>query len=132
MEKTSSELFGICPYVTTQTLLSGKWSILILWHLSKQETVRFGQLQRMLSPITQATLTKQLRQLENYGLITRHVFPEVPPRVEYALSETGREFVPVLDSIGKFGEKYIHHCKDMEICPANTEFSDFEQKGMTT
>ncbi len=120
MEKPSSELFGICPYVTTQTLLSGKWSILILWHLSLQQTMRFGQLQRALAPITQATLTKQLRQLEGYGMITRRVFPEVPPRVEYALSETGREFVPVLDSIGKFGESYIRSHITPETRPQDT------------
>lgn len=114
MEKESAELFGTCPYVTAQTLLSGKWSILILWHLSNEEAMRFGQLQRALSPITQATLTKQLRQLENYGLITRHVYPEVPPRVEYALSKAGRDFVPVLDSIGKFGESYIRRRKEID------------------
>lgn len=111
MEKSLPEDFGKCPYVTVQALLSGKWSILILWHLACDGPVRFGALQRMLQPVTQATLTKQLRSLENYGLIHRQVYPEVPPRVEYTLSDLGREFIPVLESIGQFGKSYIAHCR---------------------
>lgn len=117
MEKSLPEDFGKCPYVTVQALLSGKWSILILWHLSCEQSMRFGALQRRLHPITQATLTKQLRSLENYGLIHRHVYPEVPPRVEYTLSELGQEFIPVLDSIGHFGKSYIQHCQTAGVLP---------------
>lgn len=103
-------LFGTCPYVTVQKIFSGKWSILIIFYLS-EGTLRFGELQRKLPEITQATLTKQLRALEKYGLVKRHVYPEVPPKVEYSLSEIGKEFLPVLDQFHTFGDKYIDFIK---------------------
>lgn len=104
------KLFGQCPYVTTQKLLSGKWAILILHQLDGQ-TKRFGQLQRDLGEITQSTLTKQLRYLEEEGLVTRTVYPEVPPRVEYQLTEIGQEFHTVLEQIEIWGDKYIAQLK---------------------
>lgn len=100
------ELFGKCPYVTAQKLVSGKWAILILYHLDGQ-TKRFNQLQRDLGEITQSTLTKQLRYLEEEGLVVRKVYPEVPPRVEYSLTPVGREFHMVLEQIEIWGKKYI-------------------------
>lgn len=99
--------FGICPYVTSQQLLSGKWAILILHELSSG-TKRFNELQRNIE-ITQATLSTQLKKLENEGLIIRKVYPEVPPRVEYSLSEIGREFGPVLNQIEQWGYRYIDY-----------------------
>jgi len=104
------DLFGKCPVCTVQKMLGGKWSILILYRLS-QGTMRFGELNHSLPMITQATLTKQLRSLEDFKLIERTVYPQVPPKVEYALSEIGEKFLPVLDSISQWGEeykKYIH------------------------
>ena len=101
-----NDLFGKCPYVTAQTLLSGKWSILIIYYLSGG-VLRFGELQRKLAGITQTTLTKQLRTLEAYGLIRRRVYPEVPPKVEYSLTRIGEEFIPVLDQFKIWGEKCI-------------------------
>lgn len=103
-------LFGICPYVTAQKVFSGKWSILIIFYLS-EGTLRFGELQRKLPEITQATLTKQLRSLEEQGMIIRHVYPEVPPKVEYYLSDIGKEFLPVLYQFQTFGSKYIDYLK---------------------
>lgn len=100
------ELFGKCPYVTAQKLLAGKWSILIIYYLS-EGVLRFGELQRKMPGITQATLTKQLRALEEYGLVHRHVYPEVPPKVEYSLTEIGTEFICVLEQFRIWGEKYI-------------------------
>ena len=97
--------FGMCPYVTAQQLLSGKWAILIMQSL-KDGARRFNQLQKEID-ITQATLTNQLRNLESEGLITRTIYPEVPPRVEYELTDIGAEFKPVLDSIEEWGNKYI-------------------------
>ncbi|MDQ0222263.1 winged helix-turn-helix transcriptional regulator [Streptococcus moroccensis] len=105
------ELFGQCPFVTTQKLISGKWAILILHQLDGQ-TKRFGQLQRDLGDITQATLTKQLRYLEEEGLVIRKVYPEVPPRVEYSLTEIGQEFHTVLEQIEVWGDKYIALLKE--------------------
>lgn len=104
----SLELFGKCPYATVQKVFSGKWVILIIHHLEKG-TLRFGELKRKLPEVTQATLTKQLRELEHSGMIKRNVYPEVPPRVEYSLTEIGREFISVLDEFEIFGNKYIEY-----------------------
>lgn len=103
-----------CPYVTTQKVLSGKWSIIIL-HLLEEKAVRFNELHRQIEGISQATLTKQLRQLEEDGLITRKVYAQVPPKVEYELSGLGQEFISVLNQISIFGKKYIEFVKEKEI-----------------
>lgn len=104
--KSFSELVGKCPYVTTQKLLSGKWTVMILFFLSLG-THRFGELSRKMVGISQATLTTQLRLLEKEKMIDRIVYAEIPPKVEYKLSELGKEFIAVLDAIQCFGETYI-------------------------
>jgi len=109
--ESKKELFGICPYVTSQKILSGKWALLILYHLSGGP-VRFNELQRRLPSLTQATLSKQLHSLEESGLITRTEYPQIPPKVEYDLSEIGRKFQPVLDSLEVWGVEYIQYMKD--------------------
>jgi DNA-binding HxlR family transcriptional regulator len=110
MENINS-LFGKCPYFTAQKLLSGKWSILIMYNLNKG-TLRFGELQRTMEGITQATLTKQLRMLEEFGLVNRYVYPEIPPKVEYSLTELGKEFQPVLEQVRVWGDKYIKYLEN--------------------
>ena len=100
-----ADQFGICPYVTAQELLQGKWAILILHELEGGPR-RFNQLQKAID-VTQATLSSQLRKMEAEGLVSRTVYAEVPPRVEYQLTEIGRTFVPVLASIRSWGEQYI-------------------------
>jgi DNA-binding HxlR family transcriptional regulator len=100
------KLFGICPYVTTQKLFSGKWSLLIM-HLLEDKTMRFGELQRSLENITQTTLTKQLRFLEDYYLVERKVFNTIPPKVEYSLTDIGKQFIPVIQALAVFGKEYI-------------------------
>lgn len=97
-----------CPFITTQKLLNGKWSIVILHHLSTG-TKRFNELHHEMEDVTQATLTKQLRYLEEHGLVSRKVYPEVPPRVEYSLTAIGEQFKTVLDSIETWGESYIDY-----------------------
>lgn len=97
--------FGICPYVTAQQLLQGKWAILIL-HELQEGPRRFGELQRSIE-VTQATLSSQLKKMEKEGLLTRTVYPEVPPRVEYSLTDIGESFGPVLTSIEQWGYRYI-------------------------
>lgn len=94
-----------CPVELGLNLLSGKWKLKILWHLSKG-TVRFNELQRLLGNITTKTLTQQLRALEEQGIVQRKVFPEVPPRVEYSLSETGITLKPVLNGLCEWGKTY--------------------------
>lgn len=106
---SQSELFGICPYATTQKLLGGKWALVVLHELREGGTMRFGALQRALPDLTQATLTKQLRALEANDLVVRTVYAEVPPRVEYRLSEMGEAFGPVLDSLAEWGNTYIEY-----------------------
>lgn len=102
---TQEELFGKCPYATSQKILSGKWALIILHQLSENK-LRFGELHKQLPELTQATLTKQLRTLEEYGMITRTVYAQVPPKVEYELSGIGNEFKDVLDSLKTWGDKY--------------------------
>jgi DNA-binding HxlR family transcriptional regulator len=106
--ETDYPLFGKCPYATVQRLFSGKWSILILYHLSGK-TYRFNELQRQLCEITQSTLAKQLRALEEFGLVNREIFLEIPPKVEYSLTQLGVDFIPVLKAFEAFGEKYISY-----------------------
>ena len=83
--------YGICPFATTQRVLTGKWALVIIYQLSTG-TKRFKELQRLLPGITQTILTRHLRQLEKDKIIQRKVYAEVPPRVEYSLTEIGQEF----------------------------------------
>lgn len=103
----AKDLFGICPFVTSQKILQGKWAILVLHELS-QGTRRFNELERGLQ-ITHATLSSQLKSLEREGIVRRTVYPEVPPRVEYSLTDIGRKFAPVLESIRAWGTDYIDY-----------------------
>ena len=109
----TNELFGVCPFVTAQKLLQGKWAILIL-HALNEGTKRFNELERDIQ-ITHATLSSQLKYMEKEGLVHRTVYPEVPPRVEYSLTAMGRRFAPVLDSIQVWGEEYIECLKENRI-----------------
>ena len=102
----NEDLFGICPFVTTQKLLQGKWSILIMHHLS-DGALRFNELLRRMPQMTHATLATQLKQLEKQGLIVRKEYPQIPPKVEYSVSEIGKRFQVVLDSIEAWGLEYI-------------------------
>ena len=109
-----NERFGKCPFYTTQRLIQGKWAILILHYLS-EGPLRFNALQRKMPKMTHATLSNQLKQLEAEGLIARTVYGDIPPRVEYSLTELGRAFGPVLDSIRAFGQVYISHMGPGEL-----------------
>lgn len=109
-----NERFGKCPFYTTQRLIQGKWAILILHYLS-EGPLRFNTLQRKMPKMTHATLSNQLKQLEAEGLIARTVYGDIPPRVEYSLTELGRAFGPVLDSIRAFGQVYISHMGPGEL-----------------
>ena len=94
-----------CPVETTLTLISDKWKVLILRDLLSGAR-RFGELKRSLGAVSQKVLTAQLRQMEDSGLLTREVYPEVPPRVEYRLTDLGRSLKPVLDAMQSWGEAY--------------------------
>ncbi|ABD88958.1 winged helix-turn-helix transcriptional regulator [Rhodopseudomonas palustris] len=94
-----------CPVEVTLDLIDGKWKGVILYHL-QEGRLRFGELRKKMPGITQRMLTKQLRALEDDALVTRKVFAEVPPRVEYALSETGLRLRPVIDALRRWGEDH--------------------------
>jgi DNA-binding HxlR family transcriptional regulator len=94
-----------CPVETTIALLGSKWKLLILRELFKG-TRRFGELSRGVPGISQKMLTQQLRQMEEDNLVNRKVYPEVPPRVEYSLTQTGESLKPILDAMHKWGTKY--------------------------
>ncbi|KAF9126998.1 winged helix-turn-helix transcriptional regulator [Paenibacillus cellulositrophicus] len=93
---------GGCPVEATLSVVGGKWKAVILWRLVGG-TRRFNELQRSISQITRKMLTEQLRELEQDNLIIRTVYPEVPPKVEYSLSEYGKTFIPVLNAMAQWG-----------------------------
>lgn len=94
-----------CPVETTLTLISDKWKVLILRDLLTG-TKRFGALKKSVGGVSQKVLTAQLRQMEDSGLLTRRVYPEVPPRVEYTLTELGLSLRPILEAMGRWGAAY--------------------------
>lgn len=95
-----------CPVEAALTLISGKWKAVVLWHLL-QGTLRFNEIRRRLPDVTQRMLTNQLRELEADGFIIRTVYPQVPPKVEYSLSERGRSLEPVLVALKTWGETHV-------------------------
>lgn len=102
--------YGVCPFATTQRVLTGKWSLIIIYQLSTG-TKRFNELQRLIPGITQTILTRHLRQLEKDNIVIRKVYAEVPPRVEYHLTEIGSKFQTVLDAVENWGMEYIRTLK---------------------
>ena len=103
------ELFGRCPYVTAQKVLTGKWSMYIMYLLSNGP-VRFNELlRRMPEEMTHTTLSRQLKTLEDEGLIIRTEYQQIPPKVEYSLSEIGEKFKNVLSVLEVWGNEYIQY-----------------------
>jgi DNA-binding HxlR family transcriptional regulator len=95
-----------CPVEATLERIGGKWKGIVLYHLL-EGTKRYNELKRDVGNVSQRMLTKQLRELENDGLIVRKVFPVVPPHVEYSLSEKGRTLEPILLALRDWGESYV-------------------------
>lgn len=110
-DTTIEERFGKCPFATAQSLISGKWAILIL-HYLEDGPVRFNELQRLMPKMTHATLPVQLKNLVENGLVERKQYESVPVKVEYSLTEIGKEFRPVMDALQEWGEKYIDCMSD--------------------
>jgi len=98
-----NEVVSPCPVETGIELLSGKWKGRILWKLYNEKTLRFGELRKSLGQITEKMLTAQLRELESVKLVNRKVYPEVPPKVEYSLTEFGKSICPILDKFAEWG-----------------------------
>lgn len=95
-----------CPVEACLSVIGGKWKGVILYHLLS-DTIRFNELRRLMPEITQRMLTKQLRELEADGLVHRKVYPEVPPRVEYSMTEYGLTLRPVIDALFQWGIDYL-------------------------
>ena len=104
-EQKSVKDFPACPVETTLTLIGDKWKVLILRDLMPG-TKRFGELKKSIGNVSQKVLTAQLRAMEESGLLTRTVYAEVPPRVEYTLTELGKSLKPILDALWNWGEEY--------------------------
>lgn len=103
-QKISKELTA-CPVETTLMLIGDKWKVLILRDLMNG-TMRFGELKKSIGSVSQKVLTAQLRDMEAKGLVNRKVYAEVPPRVEYSLTELGQSLKPILDAMWNWGEDY--------------------------
>ena len=100
-----------CEIEVTLELISGKWKALLLWNLGNHEVIRFNEFRRIIPEITQKMLTQQLRSLEEDGLINRKVYNQIPPMVEYSLSEEGKKLMPILEQMDKWGKNYVDNYK---------------------
>ena len=104
-ETSAKKELPACPVETTLTLIGDKWKVLILRDLMPG-TKRFGELKKSVGNVSQKVLSSQLRTMEESGLVNRKVYAEVPPRVEYSLTELGKSLKPILDSMRAWGEAY--------------------------
>ena len=102
--KTKGEL-PVCPVATAVSLVGGKWKLLIIRNL-RMRSWRFNELQRDLEGISQKVLTDSLRQMMDDGLVYRHDYQEMPPRVDYSLTELGEKLLPIMDALADFGNYY--------------------------
>ena len=96
-----------CPVEATMDVIGGKWKIIIIHHLIP-ETRRFSELRRLIPQITQRMLTSQLRELEKHGVVHREIYPQVPPKVEYSLTELGKSLESILWVMHDWGEAFIN------------------------
>ncbi|MDI7743397.1 winged helix-turn-helix transcriptional regulator [Lysinibacillus fusiformis] len=104
-----------CEKELTLSVIGGKWKMLVLWHLGKEGTKRFGELKALMPGITQRMLVNQLRELEDHLIVHREVYPVVPPKVEYSLTEHGKSLLPILDAMYNWGKDYIENVLEEEI-----------------
>ncbi|MED1466813.1 winged helix-turn-helix transcriptional regulator [Bacillus salipaludis] len=96
-----------CEKELTLSIIGGKWKMLIMWYLGKEGTKRFGELKSLIPDITQRMLVSQLRELEDDLIVQRKVYPIVPPKVEYSLTDLGESLLPILDSMYEWGKNYM-------------------------
>ena len=98
-----------CEKELTLSIISGKWKIVIVWHLGHEGVHRYGKLQRLFKNISNRILTKQLRELEQDGIIMRFIYPESPPRVEYKITELGMTLLPLVDGMFEWGKRNMQY-----------------------
>jgi DNA-binding HxlR family transcriptional regulator len=106
-----------CEKELTLNIIGGKWKMLVMWYLGKEGTKRFGELKSLIPGITPRMLVNQLRELEEDQIIHRKVYPVVPPKVEYSLTEHGESLMPILDSMYKWGKHYMENVMEDPIEP---------------
>lgn len=101
-----------CPLLLTQRIILGKWKLSIIWFLDAYKTMRYTELKKAFddSTLTQKMLTQHLRELEKDQLVVRKVYDEIPPKVEYSLSDIGKTFIPVIRAMENWGKEYIANC----------------------
>ncbi|MBA3698179.1 MAG: helix-turn-helix transcriptional regulator [Planctomycetes bacterium] len=104
-KKTGEPTREFCAIHTAQQLIGGKWTLIVVWHL-RSGRLRFGEIERAIGDVSQKALTDALKHLDGAGLITRTVFAEVPPRVEYALTPLGRTLLPIVEAIETWIERH--------------------------
>lgn len=115
LKYTLNNKFYTCTFEITMDLIGGKWKPLILWHLGTKGTIRFNALRKIMPNITQKMLTQQLRELEADLLVNRTIYAQVPPKVEYALSETGVSLMPILSQMCNWGQNYYSSAVENSI-----------------
>ena len=101
-----------CPILHVFRRIGGKWKLPILWHLADQDAVRYNELTRSVRGVTNMMLTKCLRELEDFGLVIRQQYNEVPPRVEYSLTERGKKLLPALEALYAWGREQLDFEKE--------------------
>jgi len=107
LEREKKEKNFNCYITETMNLIGGKWKPFILWQLKEEGVLRFGELKKRIPKVTQKMLTQQLKEMESDEFINREVFAEVPPRVEYRLTDLGKSLSPVLQALSDWGEEHI-------------------------
>ena len=103
-----------CPILHVFKCIGGKWKLPVLWHLAEKETLRYNELKRTVRGVTNMMLTKCLRELEDFGLVHRMQYNEIPPRVEYSLTERGKTLLPALEALYAWGREHLDFAKDAE------------------
>lgn len=118
VSRFDDKLFN-CEKELTLFVIGGKWKMIILWHLGKEGTKRFGELKSLIPGITQRMLVNQLRELEEDQIVERKVYPVVPPKVEYSLTQQGESLMPILESMYEWGKNYQKTIVDQGILTNN-------------
>ena len=113
-----------CPILHVFRRIGGKWKLPILWHLADQETVRYNELKRSVRGVTNMMLTKCLREFEYFGLFIRQQYNEVPPRVEYSLTNRGKTLLPALEQLYAWGREQLEYEKKAGLVDAKTYASE--------
>ena len=104
-----------CGVIYALELIGGKWKLPVLWKLSKQDTIRYNELRRQLPGVTNTMLTRVLVDLEANGLVVRREYEQVPPHVEYSLTDLGRSLVPLLGGMCDWGKRYLREVRGVEL-----------------